>query len=203
MISLKFSVLVSFHLCSKHNEHILKMTLYLGFGGLWLDLPKNKAYTLQITLNQFPSRGEHDDADRESVTTNGAESFLTTYTSDTDAWEWDNDIGLANATDELEVSQNPYNLKCNVMIKLWNCSLPTSCRQGLETTQCSLFCVKEDGGFEFQLFVQFIWSSDWLKIISHHVSLKLEPHGMILKGNHNAYLLVALSSFKVPTEIIW
>ena len=49
------------------------------------------------------SRGEHEEADRESVVTNGAESFLTTTTSDTDAWEWDNDIGLANATDELEV----------------------------------------------------------------------------------------------------
>ena len=35
--------------------------------------------------------------------TNGAESFLTTTTSDTDAWEWDNDIGVANASDELEV----------------------------------------------------------------------------------------------------
>ena len=35
------------------------------------------------------------------MTTNGAESFLTTNTSDTDAWEWDNDIGLANATDAL------------------------------------------------------------------------------------------------------
>ena len=49
------------------------------------------------------SRGEHEEADRESVATNGAESFLTTTTSDTDAWEWDNDIGIANATDELEV----------------------------------------------------------------------------------------------------
>ena len=55
-----------------------------------------------ILLYIYP-RGEHDDADRESVATNGAESFLTTNTSDTDAWEWDNDIGVANATDELEV----------------------------------------------------------------------------------------------------
>ena len=38
------------------------------------------------------------------MVTNGAESFLTTTTSDTDAWEWDNDIGLANATEELEVA---------------------------------------------------------------------------------------------------
>ena len=57
----------------------------------------------KIIWATFHSRCEHEEADRESVVTNGAESFLTTTTSDTDAWEWDNDIGIANATDELEV----------------------------------------------------------------------------------------------------